>query len=316
MSENFTEKLEKSLPWSIIGLIATIILGIPAIWLTVRVRSPNIEVSIMQIANVFDIHRPLSDLTILFKGDDIQDKKQNLQIVTLTIENNGEEDVLQGGYDLSQPIGIQFQNAQIVGEPRIFETNSKYLAENLQPRESSANTIEFKKVIFERGKSVTIEVLILHDQSKVPAITTFGKIAGQEYIGVHDLRDSDKPTFWRTLGNGGILINATRFIISILVFIFGIVALIQISEMLSRVKVKRNAKRARKYLYPVLRNYDLKTQNSLLQILETIDPTSNGLSECIRIIKDEREMIYIASELQKQDAIRKNRFSNRAKTQL
>jgi hypothetical protein len=254
-----TEKLEKVLPWSIVGVVASIVLGLPALYFALHIRAPQVTFTIESIAHVFDLHRPLPELIVLFKGDNIQDQGKNLQIVTVTLRNNGEQNVLQGDYDQLQPFGLHFPNARIIGSPRVIHADSDYLTKNLMPRTTAENTVELNKVILERDRSATIEIVILHEQASVPILEPFGKVAGQDHIILVDRRSAGEPSFWRTVFVGGLLTNIVRFFCSVIILVVFITLLLGTDKWISGARIRRSSRRARKYLAPFLDNCDEAT---------------------------------------------------------
>lgn len=300
MTAQFTERLEKALPWSVLGLLLSLLIGVPGIYLALHRRAPLVIYEIQSIANVFNVHRPLPELTILFNGENIRDKGKNLQIVTLALRNQGDEDVLQGAYDNTQSFGLRLPNAQVIGMPRVVRGDNEYLLQHLNPRVSTSNVVEFNKVIIERGKSAIIEMVVLHDQSQALTFEPFGKIAGQDSIYVLDLRGDSKQSFWPMIIQGGAIVNIVRFSVSIALFIVGVILLIFITEGVSNIKQRRHKKKLQKYLAPILEKADERTKKVIDRLLAFSGIDGAELKACIDILADPAQIELIAQATQEQ----------------
>jgi hypothetical protein len=151
-----TEKLrlDERFSWSFTGVVLAVLFGIVGLYTALRESHPNLVIEIENQADVLDVHRPLQDLKLLFRGQDIQQQNLNLRIFTIRISNKGREDILQGQYDQDGTWGIKVSTGQII-EVRLSTNNSSYLAERISPEITSADTVTLKKVIFERDRYVT-----------------------------------------------------------------------------------------------------------------------------------------------------------------
>ena len=114
MKAIIVDRLEKALPWSLIGILITIVISIPSIYLSIREKRPEVTIDIVSESNVLDIHKALSNLSILYRGEDIQKERLNLRIFTINVVNTGQTDIRQGDFDEEQPWGIQIDNATAV----------------------------------------------------------------------------------------------------------------------------------------------------------------------------------------------------------
>ena len=105
MAEKVRNKIEQFLPWGFLGVFLTVLVGAGSLYLTLRDRAPSIAIEVSDY-NVLDLHRPLKDLSILFRGQDIQDKKLNLRIYSITVRNDGETNIRQSDFDQTKPWGL------------------------------------------------------------------------------------------------------------------------------------------------------------------------------------------------------------------
>jgi len=160
-----------------IGIICTIIFGSIAIYYVFYTPQPEISYTILSDSNVVDLHKPLKDLKILFQDEDIQKNNMNLKIYSLKISNSGKKNILETNYPSDQNWGIKITDGRII-ESRLVESNSDYLKNHLTTKIVDDNTINFKKVIFDKNDYFTLEVLVLHSKDSDINLIPFGKISG------------------------------------------------------------------------------------------------------------------------------------------
>jgi len=136
-------RLDDRFSWSFTGVVLAVGFGVFAIYATLRESRPNLVAEIENQSDVLDVHRPLRDLALSFRGQDIQQQNLNLRIFTIRISNKGREDVLQGQYDQEGTWGIRISSGQII-EVRLGTTNSPYLASRIGPEITGANAVTLK----------------------------------------------------------------------------------------------------------------------------------------------------------------------------
>jgi hypothetical protein len=231
MTINHKLRMDERFSWSFVGAILGllgVVFAVVTLYLGFRENRAELVYQIENQSDVFDLHRPLKDLTLSFRGQDVQQQNLNLRILTVRLWNRGSKDILQDQYDQAEAWGIRVEPGQII-EVRIGENNSQYLASRINPRITAENKIELEKVILEHDKFITLDILVLHHKDTPPKIMAFGKIAGIEQINVLDASaQRGKPSFWSQLWSGTLLIQVVRFLTSfvlliVLVFIaFGV----------------------------------------------------------------------------------------------
>jgi hypothetical protein len=237
---------EKRFAWSLLGAIVGLVSLVVAYVATLDKR-PQITFAVTNEANVFDVHEPVRNLAVYFQGEDLQRSNRNLRVLTIRIQNTGEVDILQGQYAQDEPWGFAINPGRIV-EIRIVASNSGYLARAIQPRLNGSN-VQLSKPIFERGKYVVLQALVVHDKTVAPTVQPFGKIAGIERWDVtRSTLRRDDATIWSRLFGGPAWIQALRAItypfllIGVGLIIAGTVSLITIAgETLAK---RRRARRA------------------------------------------------------------------------
>jgi hypothetical protein len=225
-----------SLFLTILGIIVAVFFGGYGIYTTYEENKSEISFQVVNEANIFDVHEPLSELKISFQGKDIQERNLNLKIITIYIENSGNVDILQSHYDINDIWGVQLENGEII-KVQLIDSNSEYIKTNLKPRVNN-ETIEFTKTIFEKGKHFTIEILVLHKKDKIPTLIPIGKIAGIDKIIPVKTSEKTQEPIHKNLFYGDIYINIIRIIFFGLLGIFILFYSIELLDRIDIIKQK------------------------------------------------------------------------------
>ncbi len=230
-------RLDERFSWSFAGVILALAFGGFALYAYYHQVRANIVFEIEAQSDVFDLHRPLQDLSLSFRGVDVQQQNLNLRIFTVRIWNKGGVDILQTFYDQQETWGLTFQSGQVV-EVRVGQNNSQYLASHIDPKITSPDTVTLNKVILERDRFVTMDILVLHHKDKPPRIVSFGKIAGINEIAVIDASaQGTKPALIDQVLTGSPLAHLIRFVgylVLLIACIFGIVGLFSLGYAIRR----------------------------------------------------------------------------------
>jgi len=236
----------------VLGIIS-VLLASAGLYSGFHAPTPSISMVSVNEANVLDVHEPLEGLTVSFQGKDIEQEDSNLRILTINVENSGEVDILQGYYDPDDIWGIQVQNGEII-DVRLVDSNSDYITANLNPTVTGEQDIvEFKKVIFEREKFFTLEILVLHEKDKLPEIIPIGKIAGIDRVPVVKYQPGEaEPNFFGQLISGNAWVHFVRFIIYLVAASMTLVAAglsaVGVMELRDRWKTVRRRRMVERYL--------------------------------------------------------------------
>lgn len=219
----------------IIGL-----LGLLFGYLQLQDPEPAVTLEIVSETNVLDLRRPLQDLNIVFRNENIQAQGLNLRIFTINVANTGQVDILQGHYDYEDDWGLKFNSGEVI-EARIVDTNSEYLKSKVVPTLLGVGTVGFPKVIFEKGDYFALEVLLLHPKDEAPAISPIGKIAGVKKIIVSTRpSESQEDSFVSRVFEGSGLIQVVRltvyFMGSMLALVVAILGGVLTTETINRLK--------------------------------------------------------------------------------
>src|SRR5260370_2798859 len=157
-----------------------------------------------------DVRTPLKDLSILFQGQDIQKQNSNLRILGVRLVNDGDTNILENFFDSRIPWGLRIDGGRLI-EARVTGSNSQYLSDNLHPKVADGDEVDFDKVIFDRGKYVALELLVLHDKNIEPHVRPVVNIAGMDAILIRNsFREQDQERFKANVFKGPIPVQILR----------------------------------------------------------------------------------------------------------
>jgi hypothetical protein len=266
------KRIEKATIYALLGILFTVILGVPAIYLAVHEKRPHISYEILGDSKVLDVHQPVKDLEIRYRGEDIYAQKKNLRVLTITIRNDGEIHIRPIDFDPSMPWGLQLKGGQLVDIPKLVADNSEYIHDNINLQSTTNNLIIFQKIIFERGKYFTIELQILHHAEVEPQLEVLGKIAGIETSTIiRNQKDNGGPNFWASVFYGSLTVQLVRifvFVVGTVLLLFTIIFLIvTISDTLTSRKVKKKEQIIEAFLGPLLGAKDATASQYLRKLL-------------------------------------------------
>jgi len=306
-------KWEHRWPWAILGVF----IAIAGILITLYLvpKPADISYQIMSESNVLDVHEPVKDLKIYFKNKDIQEKKLNLRIYSIRIFNTGGTDILESQFDSRNPWGLEFSKSEIVESPRIMDSNSQYLKDNIEAKLSAPNFIEFRKIIIEKGKYFTIEVLVLHPTDSLPNITVRGKIAGIENP-VVKLPENQELSFVSKIFYGNWTVQVIRFLIFFILVIISFLLIAFTGDRVQKYKKWRIRNRilaiADKFIPPldvasrkVLQSILRKTGDNIANLKIFLTGASNDIN-----IKQSIDMYANSSEVRKKRMIKRGFIGN------
>jgi hypothetical protein len=269
---------------SFVGLLLS---GI-GIYVSLRGTRTHLSMDVAAESNVLDVRHPVADLAILFEGRDIEEEKSNLKVLTIRVVNDGEANIRENDFDSRMPFGLQIDGGRIV-RAQVAGSNSAYLSENLRPRIQSPDRIIFDKVIFDKGKVVALEVLLLHRKNINPRLRPLGKIAGLDEIGVtKSFEERDHGSLLGQVFSGAAPIQILRTIAYAVIALLSIVAIgFCIGGIVSIFSkwTRRNRRRIVASLPPIESNGLESVRKTVENIF--INDGDFGLIQAERLLRDE-----------------------------
>jgi hypothetical protein len=269
----------------------SLVIGLVALYYTVRRTRTNLVVDVTSESNVMDVRTPLKDLSILFQGQDIQKQNSNLRILGVRLVNDGDTNILENFFDSRIPWGLRIDGGRLI-EARVTGSNSQYLSDNLHPKVAGGDEVDFDKVIFDRGKYVALELLVLHDKNIEPQVRPTGKIAGMDTIPIRNsFREQDQEGFKAKVFKGPIPVQIVRIIAY---FLFGLCTVIVVGlitagirNIPSRIR-KRSRRRWVRFLPKQASSENEKKRQALLDIF--IEQGLPGLKSIQKMLYTEESM--------------------------
>ena len=291
--------LWRLLSWQSLTTIASLgigALGLLLAYWALQEPQPQVHFETISETNVLDLHRPLQDLSIVFRGQNVQEQNLNLRIVTVNVANSGEVDILPSHYDQQDNWGMQFENGEVL-EARLVDTSSEYLGSKVIPRLLGSDAVAFPKIIFEKGSYFTVEVLLLHPKDESPSISSVGKIAGIDEITVLARPLVQKEaSFVTQLFKGGALLQVVRAIVYFVGFLVAIVAVVLAMIGIGSVVSNLNARRRRNRISQTRTIRQMDQQDMVRQFLVDHYESSGdrGLKGLQQVIKDPERMMWLS----------------------
>jgi hypothetical protein len=240
------QKLKKD-KGTLISIILTVAFGIFAVvtfYISYFKESkPNISINIEYETDIIDVKKPLNDLVVYYKNNDIVKGNLRLQIIRIKFKNTGDLNITNEMYEKNDIWGLQIDGAEIL-ETRLIEASSPYIKNNQKPQRVLKKIISLKKIIFDKDEYYTIELLILFKNNTKYDITSIGKISGirnklqvERYI-----PDNMNVSIFFTAFSGNVKVQLLRFGI----YLFGIIVLVVVITLLFIILDEKNGKRKTK----------------------------------------------------------------------
>ncbi|WP_299126208.1 hypothetical protein [uncultured Winogradskyella sp.] len=301
MSENtFGKYLDNYASKTIItlfGLVAAFV-TIYAYW---QEKSVDLRYEIIANTNVLDFNADINKLEVLYDSTSLKKTGENLRIYTVKIVNNGQENIIKEFYDENEPVGIKITSGKIIEKPEIIQSSNDYLKRNVKFIKTENEGFLFSNVIIESGEFFTIKLLVLHKNSNIPQIKSYGKIAGQQKIDVVNAVDvKEEMTFLKKVYYGNVWTQLLRlisyFIIAILIIAVFALTSQKIDSTREKKRKKKNLsefKNLKTYQYTRMDDaifdryldnggFELKRMSKLIENDKELNDTYKELSEQVK----------------------------------
>ncbi|PTN04477.1 hypothetical protein C8N47_13112 [Mangrovibacterium marinum] len=208
--------LDKKFSWSFFGFLIGILGFGYAIYIDqFKEVKPNITFDILSKTQVLDLKENLNELKIIYDGEDLKEKDENLILITLKILNNGDKDIKEDDFVSQVPFGFVVNNGKIAETPQILETSNDFLKNYLKVSYDSTNTVFLNKTQIDQNQFFTIKILTICKNSEVPDIKPVGKISGMvnEFAVRNIFKDEleSEDSFFERLNNDNFGIHVARF---------------------------------------------------------------------------------------------------------
>ena len=281
---NFLKRFSKYfISASFLGLVIAIV----SFYYEVHGNRVHMSMDIAAESNVLDVKHPIPDLAVLFQGRDIEEEKSNLKILAIRVVNDGEANIHENDFDSRMPFGLQVNGGKVI-RAQVVGGNSPYLTQNVNPKVDEGNQVVLDKVIFDKGKYVSLEILVLHPKNSAPQLVPMGKIAGLEQIAVTDSSQThDQQNFFGKVFAGPVAVQIVRALVYSVLSLLGVVivgffiaGLVSIPSTIQEKKRRHIASRL-----PVLDSPELEKKRKALEEIY-IHRGLSGLKRAQKLLSD------------------------------
>jgi hypothetical protein len=268
-----------------------IVISLLGLYYELRGNVTHMSMDIAAESNVLDVLHPMPDLSILFQGRDIVAEKSNLKILTVRVVNDGSANILENDFDRRTPFGLWVEGGRVI-RAQVVGGNSAYLTENIHPLVEGTDRIVLDKVIFDKGKFVSLEVLVLHPKGSEPNLKPLGKIAGLEQISItRSFEDHSQRSFMDQVFSGPLAVQISRGITYTILALISVISLGLLIAGLASIPGKR-AKRKRQRVADQLPVLDSPSQEKKRKAVEGIyiEYGLEGLNRAQRLLGNEEHL--------------------------
>ena len=248
------KNMDNKFAWSFLGFLMAILFGGVTLYLGfIKENKPDLNYVVTADSSVLDIKEQLGSLDVLYEGESLSKRNQDLRYITFKVINQGDSSILSSLYDTNFPIGFKIENGEMADDPVLLSASNNYLKEKLIAKTQSKKSVSFSNVILEPNEYFEIKILVLHEIGKAPAIKAFGKVATVDKIDVlRVFSEVNEQSFIEKTFGGGLWVNVIRIFVYGLIFLFGIIALFTIEERNSA----KNERRRKEKLIQTFKDYD------------------------------------------------------------
>lgn len=245
--------LDSKFSWSFMGFLIGI-LGIGyAIYIDqFKEEKPEIVFDVLSNTQVLSLKEDLTKLDIIYNGQNIKERKENLILLTIRISNEGTEDIRESDFYSLTQFGLSIKNGRIAEKPILIDATNEFLKKYLRVTHDSLNQILINKIPFDQNQSFTIKVLTICKESTLPTIEPIGKITG--ITGDFTVRESfkgfqkEEKSFIQNLTSGSFGIHVARFFFYLLCMIaFGLFVSLPLSQVSSFFDERKKKKKIQKF---------------------------------------------------------------------
>jgi hypothetical protein len=265
----------------------SLVLGFLGLYYTLRGSRTHLTMDIASESNVLDVKHPIADLLILFEGRNIEEERSNLKVLTIRLINDGEVNLHENDFDSRIPFGFQVDGGRVV-RAQLSGSSSSYMSDNLHPRVESPNRVVVDKIIFDKGKFVAIDLLVLLPKNATPKIKPLGKIAGLDEIAVtNSFQDREQRGFFEQVFDGPAAVQISRTLayafialLTIIAIGFSIAGIASIPSMFRKRRRRRIVARM-----PKLNTAESAKKRKVIEDL-FIEDGERGLKRALKLFRD------------------------------
>lgn len=185
MSEPTKRKFK--INWSIV--IAIISIALTALWKFYPVEAA-LKYNILLNTSVLDIKADVAKLKVSYDSIDLIKGKQDVSIIIMQINNDGNKDIKLEDYDRNNEFGFRIENGKILNKPEIVRSSDMgYFLDVVS--DFTENKVNFKYKLIDEDQFWTIKFLVMHSKNQQVNIIPIGKISGMKKIDIPTTAESN-----------------------------------------------------------------------------------------------------------------------------
>lgn len=230
---------------SLFAAVVTLVgfaLTFPPVKRAVLGRDVSLQWTVVSELPVYDIRRPLPELSVTYQGQDLVKENQTIVISTIRLSNDGNEPVGPNILTELDPLGFDVSGGSLI---RVLATDSSsaHLRGHLYSFQRDNSVLIRRGVIFDPGDFVTFSLLIRKQPNSRLTFNALGKVGGQDDLRFVDKQEVEQDAFLWTAFKGNPLIQITRLLSYFLLGLSLIIAAAFIGDKLadwSRIRKTRS----------------------------------------------------------------------------
>jgi hypothetical protein len=240
-------------PWNFPGFVIGLIgIGYAIYVEQFREIKPEIVFDVLSNTQVLSVKENLNKLDIIYDGQNIKEKKENLILLTIRISNEGNQSVRESDFYSRSSFGLKILEGRIAEMPLLIDASNDFLRNNLLLTYDSLNQIDINKLPFDINQSFTIKVLTICKENTLPSIKSVGKITGitDDFTIRESFKGEQKQekSFLKNLTSGSFGIHVARFFYYLLCMVaFGLFIGYPASRISDHFEKKRKKRQVQKF---------------------------------------------------------------------
>lgn len=237
------KNISNNFAWPLLGFVLAVIFGSITIYTEFfRDDRPSIQFEILSNSSVLDVREEVSDLEIIYDGNDLRRSGQSLRVLVVRVSNTGGDDILNSFYDDNAPLGFSVENGEIVSV-EVENASEDYLRDQLELSISGLSQVVFSPVILGQNSYFLLRILVIHTESLLPRVRPIGRVARVSSVSLVEAQELRPESFWSQTFGGSIWNQVIRLfaysIALILLFLLVIFPISSISDALATRRRKR-----------------------------------------------------------------------------
>lgn len=238
-------KHERAVPYTFISTILAIAGFVAAIYFSMFYeKSSQLDIEVVSQFSALDIKESVNNLDVIYDNNSLNAQGMSLTVIELKITNSGTASILRSYYDPESKAGFKVNQGVIPEPPLVTSSKTSYAHSEIPVERLDEKSLLLPHLVMNPSDFYTIKVIVLHDSSKKPVVSSFGVIAGSPKIEVLPrLANEDNRTFLARFFDGSIVMNIGRFLVLGFVFFICFVLILGAVFHYSELRFKKRISR-------------------------------------------------------------------------